>query len=79
MKYLVTGGAGFIGSHLSEMLVSLGRQVVAVDDALTVSLPRLETVEAKGLLLTPGLIDHHIHASPRGQLQQRLVRPGSGV
>jgi UDP-glucose 4-epimerase len=31
---LVTGGAGFIGSRLCARLVSLGRQVVAVDDYL---------------------------------------------
>ena len=28
----ITGGAGFIGSHLSERLVAEGREVVAVDD-----------------------------------------------
>lgn len=32
MKILVTGGAGFIGSHLSERLVKLGYHVVAIDD-----------------------------------------------
>lgn len=31
-KVLVTGGAGFIGSHLSERLVELGAQVVCLDD-----------------------------------------------
>ena len=32
MKVLVTGGAGFIGSHLSDRLVALGHDVVIVDD-----------------------------------------------
>lgn len=31
-RALVTGGAGFIGSHLSEALIDLGAQVVALDD-----------------------------------------------
>jgi UDP-glucose 4-epimerase len=32
MKILVTGGAGFIGSHLCDALVALGHEVVAVDN-----------------------------------------------
>ncbi len=32
MRYLITGGAGFIGSHLSEALLARGDQVVCVDN-----------------------------------------------
>lgn len=32
MKILVTGAAGFIGSHVARRFISLGHQVVAVDD-----------------------------------------------
>lgn len=32
MKALVTGGCGFIGSHLSEMLLAAGHEVVIVDN-----------------------------------------------
>ncbi|MFQ3632849.1 NAD-dependent epimerase/dehydratase family protein [Roseiflexus sp.] len=32
MRYLITGGAGFIGSHLSDALLARGDQVVCVDN-----------------------------------------------
>ena len=35
MKVLVTGGAGFIGSHLSELLLDSGAEVFALDDLST--------------------------------------------
>jgi UDP-glucose 4-epimerase len=34
MKYIVTGGAGFIGSHLVDTLIGLGHTVVVVDNLL---------------------------------------------
>lgn len=41
MNVLITGGAGFIGSHLSEAMVAAGHRVVAVDDLSTGSLENL--------------------------------------
>lgn len=35
MKYLVTGGAGFIGSHLSQRLLADGHEVIALDNLST--------------------------------------------
>jgi UDP-glucose 4-epimerase len=35
MRYLITGGAGFIGSHLSEALLAEGHEVCAMDDLST--------------------------------------------
>jgi UDP-glucose 4-epimerase len=41
-KILITGGAGFIGSHLCEQLLQNGHQVVAIDDLST---GRLENIQ----------------------------------
>lgn len=41
-KILITGGAGFIGSHLSEKLVQRGEEVVAVDNLSTGSVKNIE-------------------------------------
>ena len=35
MKILITGGAGFIGSHLTELLLSEGHSVTIIDNLCT--------------------------------------------
>ena len=42
MNFLITGGAGFIGSHLSELLLSQGYDVTAIDNLST---GRMENVQ----------------------------------
>jgi len=44
MNALVTGGAGFIGSHLAEALLRRGHHVVVVDDLSTGSLSNIRNV-----------------------------------
>lgn len=47
MKVLITGGAGFIGSHLAERLVRRGDHVIVIDDLSTGSMENIQ--QLKGL------------------------------
>jgi dTDP-glucose 4,6-dehydratase len=41
-RYIVTGGAGFLGSHLAERLIKEGHEVVVLDNLITGSLRNIE-------------------------------------
>ena len=50
MKALVTGGAGFIGSHLVELLIGRGHDVTVVDNLITGRLSNLKSVSGNAHL-----------------------------
>ena len=63
MKVLITGGAGFIGSHLAERLVAEGHSVCALDDLSTGRRENLASLEGSnrfrlvtGTILDPCLV-----------------------
>ena len=47
MKFVVTGGAGFIGSHLSEYLIKEGHSVIVIDDLSVGKIENLENIKEK--------------------------------
>jgi len=47
MRALITGGAGFIGSHLGEQLLDRGHSVIALDDLSTGSITNIATMKQK--------------------------------
>ncbi len=49
MRFLITGGAGFIGSHLAETLLASGHEVVVIDDLSTGAIRNIEPLKARGL------------------------------
>ena len=68
MRYLVTGGAGFIGSHLVEKLITRGDEVVIFDNLSTGSAINLSGIKEKitfheGNILNKAAIDKLVSES----------------
>lgn len=68
MKYLVTGGAGFIGSHLCERLISRGEQAIILDNYSTSSISNIvgfqkQVKVVEGNILNKSLVDELVAES----------------
>ena len=68
MKYLITGGSGFIGSHLAESLIARGDEVVIIDNQSTGSITNLRNIDSKvklidGDILDKSLLEKHVFES----------------
>lgn len=75
MRIVITGGAGFLGSHLTERCLAEGHEVVAVDNLITGSLDNLTHINSPNFsfrrqnvsegILVDGPVDFILHfASP---------------
>jgi UDP-glucose 4-epimerase len=60
MNYLITGGAGFIGSHLTETLINRGDQVVILDNFFTSSISNLNQVKNKVNVIEGNILDQSL-------------------
>ena len=47
MKALLTGGAGFVGSHLAEALLDQGHNVQVIDDLSTGSIDNIRYLQGR--------------------------------
>ena len=60
MKYLITGGAGFIGSHLVEELIKRNNEVVVIDNFSTGRKTNLDSIKSKKLKIIKSDISKYI-------------------
>jgi UDP-glucose 4-epimerase len=89
MKCIVTGGAGFIGSHLVDLLLAEGHEVACVDDlstgrvsniALATGSPRFHSIQSDVRQATPDCLpwpaaDWFFHLAGRADLVPSIVNP----
>ena len=59
-KILVTGGAGFIGSHIVEALVERGDEVIVYDNLSTGAYENLQNIEGKYTFVEGDICDTHL-------------------
>ena len=71
MKYLVTGGAGFIGSHITEYLINRGDSVAVIDNFNTGKEKNLESVMDKIEFFKGDILDF--------ELLKKITRDVDGV
>jgi NAD(P)-dependent dehydrogenase (short-subunit alcohol dehydrogenase family) len=68
VRSLITGGAGFIGSHLSELLLANGWEVTVLDDVSTGQLENVEHLRSRSdyhlvvdSILSPAVVSEVVH------------------
>ena len=67
MRFLITGGAGFIGSHLAERLLDRGDRVVLLDNLSTGSMDNIRHLKSSGRM------EYHLDNIENQQLVAELV------
>ncbi len=60
MRVLVTGGAGFIGSHLCDFLLGKGCEVLCVDNLLTGTVDNIAHIRSEGFLFVKHDVTNYI-------------------
>jgi dTDP-glucose 4,6-dehydratase len=76
---VVTGGAGFLGSHLCDFLVAGGHRVICVDNLETGSLQNVEHLRSESFVFMNHDITQHLEVSEPVDVVYHLASPASPI
>ena len=76
---VVTGGAGFLGSHLCEELVGRGHRVICVDNLETGSLANIEHLRDERFVFRPHDLTRHVEIDEGVDFVYHLASPASPI
>jgi dTDP-glucose 4,6-dehydratase len=76
---VVTGGAGFLGSHLCDYLLAEGYRVVCVDNLDTGSLQHIEHVESPDFVFLSHDVTEHVEIAEPVDVVFHLASPASPI
>jgi dTDP-glucose 4,6-dehydratase len=76
---LVTGGAGFLGSHLCEALLEKGHRVVCLDNLETGSLANVEHLRSDEFAFLPQDLTQHVELPERLDFVYHLASPARPI
>jgi len=76
---VVTGGAGFLGSHLCEALLGRGHRVICVDNLETGSLVNIEHLRGEAFVFRPHDLTQHVEIDEPVDFVYHLASPASPI
>src|SRR6188472_463282 len=76
---VVTGGAGFLGSHLCEALLRKDHRVICVDNLETGSLANIEHLRGDAFVFQPHDLTQHVEISEPVDFVYHLASPASPI
>lgn len=79
MKTVVTGGAGFLGSHLCDFLLKKGHEVICLDNLVTGNMPNIDHIDSDRFTYIKHDVTKPIYFGDRINYIFHLASPASPV
>ena len=79
MRILITGGAGFIGSHLCDKLLSEGHEVICMDNLITGDTANIDHIRDKRFSFIQYDVTNYIYADGKIDAILHFASPASPI